>query len=70
MLADHQEPAAARDMSNSRKREKATQSPHLVLWLLLHMTPMILNLSMKVAKTLELLDLGEGINQFASHSLV
>lgn len=28
MLSDHQEPVEARDMSNSRKREKATQSPH------------------------------------------
>lgn len=43
---------------------------NLVPWLLLHMTPMILYLSMKVAKTLELPDLGEGTNQFTSHSLI
>lgn len=43
---------------------------NLVPWLLLHMTPMILYLSTKVAKTLELPDLGEETNQFTFHSLV
>lgn len=43
---------------------------NLVPWLLLHMTPMILYLFMKMAKTLELPGLGEGTNQLASHSLV